>query len=235
MEGVWKINPFYWIALWRLSRKQRKQTLAFQQIPRKRSRRQERMYVNLENLNPFRWSRRAVRVFATGFFTIMVPIYAYLGMQPAVSLEVPNTNQPNDYSTLQINSIHLHTIVEPLVLQEKQLVAPDSIAGSYSSADNKTFLIGHSSTVFKNLYQAQIEDIVRYNGANYKIVDITILEKNDIDMRKILDSTESPTLVLMTCAGDPLPNQDATHRLIITAIDIETTEQNTIFNYALDL
>ena len=36
-------------------------------------------------------------------------------------------------------------------------------------------------------------------------------------MSQLLAPSDRPTLILMTCAGDPLPNQDATHRLIVTA------------------
>ncbi len=36
-------------------------------------------------------------------------------------------------------------------------------------------------------------------------------------MSKILAETEVETIIIMTCAGNPLPNQDATHRLIVYA------------------
>ena len=36
-------------------------------------------------------------------------------------------------------------------------------------------------------------------------------------MTEVLSSANIDTLILMTCAGDPLPNQDATHRLLVTA------------------
>ncbi len=36
-------------------------------------------------------------------------------------------------------------------------------------------------------------------------------------MTEILSGASVDTIILMTCAGDSLPNQDATHRLIITA------------------
>lgn len=213
MEGVWKINPFYWVALRRFSRKQRKQSLTFQQTPRQCSRRQQNLRRKFENLNPFRWSRRAIRVFGVGFFTIMVPIYAYLGMQPAVSLEFIDAGYPN----LQIESIGLETPVAPLTLQDRQLIAPNSIAGAYSSNENKTLLIGHSSTVFKQLFKIEMSDQISYDNVTYQVTDITIQEKSSISMNEILAPADVPTLILMTCAGEPLPNQDATHRLIVTA------------------
>jgi sortase (surface protein transpeptidase) len=36
-------------------------------------------------------------------------------------------------------------------------------------------------------------------------------------MNELLSDAPEKTVIIMTCAGDPLPNQDATHRLIITA------------------
>lgn len=232
MEGVWKINPFYWMALRRFSRKQKKQSLAFQQTPRLYSRRQEHWHNQINNLNPFRWSKRAIRVFVTGFFTIMLPIYAYLGMQPAVSLEVSEVNHAN----LQIDSISLSLPVESLTLQDKQLIAPASVVGSYSAASNKVFLIGHSSTAFQDLHQVALGDSIAYNNSDYEITDIVVLEKTDIDMNKVLAATNEPTLVLMTCAGQPLPNQDATHRLIVTAVEkasLTTINDENVPNYTL--
>ena len=47
--------------------------------------------------------------------------------------------------------------------------------------------------------------------------NIKVLEKANVDMSKILASTEKQTLEIMTCIGDLLDGGDATHRLIITA------------------
>lgn len=47
-------------------------------------------------------------------------------------------------------------------------------------------------------------------------------------MNAILSSSEVETLVIMTCAGTPLPGQDATHRLVITAERSQAKSQSYI-------
>ena len=42
-------------------------------------------------------------------------------------------------------------------------------------------------------------------------------KKSDIKMSNVLKAEEKDTLVLMTCAGTPVGDKDATHRLIVTA------------------
>lgn len=162
-------------------------------------------------LNPLRWSERAIRVFVTGFFLIMVPVYLYIGFQPVASIEALS------YPTLDFPALKLSTPVAALELTDHQLVAPSTIAGSYSRSENKIFIIGHSSTVFKKLDQATLDMDFIYNNVKYRIVNIETLEKSAINMQEILAPAELPTIIIMTCAGEPLPNQDATHRLIITA------------------
>lgn len=162
-------------------------------------------------LSPFCWSRRAIRVFVVGFFIIMLPIYLYIGFQPAVSIEALS------YPELSIPEISLTTPVEPLQLTDHQLIAPGNIAGSYSSNPNKILIIGHSSTVFHNLSQITVGDTFIYNDQEYRINSRETLEKSAISMQEILAPAATSTIVIMTCAGEPLPNQDATHRLILTA------------------
>lgn len=165
-------------------------------------------------LNPFYWSRRAIRVFLAGFFLIMLPIYLYIGFQPSIS------TQALSYPELNIASIKLSTPVEPLQLTNRQLIAPSTIAGTYSSNPHKTLIIGHAATVFKSLHQVEIDDIFTYDGQPYRIIESKISEKSTISMEEILSPAATDTIIIMTCAGDPLPGQDATHRLIITAIAI---------------
>lgn len=163
-------------------------------------------------LNPFCWSKRAVRVFTSGFFFIMLPVYLYLGFQPVLPTEALS------YPTLSIASINLDTPVAPLELTDNQLIPPDNYAGIYSQNENKQLIIGHSSTVFKKLSQVSLGDEFIYNGISYRIVASETLAKADISMREILAAAEQDTIIIMTCAGTPLPDHDATHRLIITAI-----------------
>lgn len=165
----------------------------------------------LWRLNPFWWSRRALRVFIVGFFTILLPVYLYIGFQPWQSTVAL------DYPALDITSIGLSSPVAPLELTNHQLIAPDTIAGAYSQNYNKTLIIGHSSTVFKNLHHLGANAEINYNGEAYTVQDITTYLKSDIEMSEILAASDQPTLIIMTCAGEPLPGQDATHRLVVTA------------------
>ena len=145
-------------------------------------------------------------------FAILLPIYLFIGFQPASSLDLTR------YPTLEIPQISLTTPVQPLSLtSDHELIAPAELAGSYSQTPSTTLLIGHSSTVFASLSQLALNTPLTYNHQTYRITSITTLAKADINMSQLLAPSDRPTLILMTCAGDPLPNQDATHRLIVTA------------------
>lgn len=160
-------------------------------------------------------SQSLMRNFILAAFLLIVPIYAIVGIRPATSLDY------TDLPELNIDRIQLSTPVEQLTLTNHQLIAPDLIAGGFSQHDNKTLIIGHSSSVFKNLSLLKLGDQFTYNNSTYSVVNIDILAKTDINMEAVLASAERPTLILMTCAGEPLPNQDATHRLLLTAEIIE--------------
>ena len=66
----------------------------------------------------------------------------------------------------------------------------------------------------------KIYDQFTYESKTYQVTNLAILEKANIDMREILAPADQETIVIMTCAGTPLANQDATHRLIVTATAI---------------
>ena len=119
---------------------------------------------------------------------------------------------------LIIPSIGLTSGVTKLELHDHKLDTPDSIVGSYSQNINKTFLIGHSSTIFKNLYQVKIGETITYNNTDYTITSMEIFKKSDIDMKDVLKAEEKDTLAIMTCAGEVMNETDATHRLIVTAV-----------------
>lgn len=202
MEGAWKFNPFYWMALDRLDRaNQGKNSLSLA------SSKHKPRGLHL----PLRWSSRTIQVFFIALFVILTPFYFFSGIQPVSSIEAAS------YPELILPSIELSTPVAPLEMTDHQLIAPATIAGSYSQSQNKQFIIGHSSTVFKRLHQSELYQHIYYNGMKYTITKIETLAKADIDMSAILSAAEIDTLVLMTCAGTPLPDQDATHRPIITA------------------
>lgn len=167
------------------------------------------------NLNPYNWSTRTIKVIFTSIFLIMLPLYFLIGFQTSIPVDALN------YPTLEISSINLKTPVSPLELDNQQLETPATIAGSYSQYPSKTLIIGHSSTVFQHLNQVRLGQILSYNGHLYQIINIETQKKTEISMAEILASTNQETLIIMTCAGTPLPNQDATHRLLVTAILIE--------------
>lgn len=162
-------------------------------------------------LNPFCWPKRLIKVLSAAFFMIMLPIYLFIGLQPTPLADAAS------YPVLEIPSIDLKTPVARVELIDRQLTVPATIAGIYQPFDNKLFIIGHSSTVFKNLDRLQINQSFTYDGEQYLITDRIILEKSAISMNELLSDAPEKTIIIMTCAGDPLPNQDATHRLIITA------------------
>lgn len=162
-------------------------------------------------LNPFSWGERTVKVVLALFVSLVLPLYLYFGLQPNIPADAAS------YPRLVIPGIQLDTPVEELELEDRQLNVPDMIAGSYSSEPNKTLIVGHSSTVFEDLDQLEIGQELTYNDRNYEITYLEVLAKEKISMRKVLAGATEDTLILMTCAGESLPNQDATHRLIITA------------------
>ena len=119
---------------------------------------------------------------------------------------------------LTIPSIDLKADVVNLNLEDGKLNTPDTIVGSFTNHVNKTLLIGHSTTVFQKLKNINLSDNVQYNDKEYSVISIELFEKSDINMTRLLASSDIDTLVLMTCAGELLENGDATHRLIVTAV-----------------
>jgi len=148
-----------------------------------------------------------------GLYILFFAVYIIMGLQPAEAVESYNVS-----AHLDIPSIGLSSAVTKLKLENHQLKTPETIVGSFSRAENKTLLIGHSSTVFQNLNQAHTGDEIVYNDAIYKIYSTKIVEKSEVNMNELLKAAQEDTLVIMTCAGTELGDGDATHRLIVTAI-----------------
>ena len=158
------------------------------------------------------------RVDLRKLFTILYLVaflgFLIIGFQPAEARHYEISGR------LEIPSIGLFSDVTTLELNNHKLETPDTIVGSFSRNDNKTLLIGHSTTVFKNLAGARLHDLFFYNDEIFEVVKIETLAKNQINMDEILAPSDSPTIIIMTCAGEPLENQDATHRLIVTATKV---------------
>ena len=143
-------------------------------------------------------------------------VIAFLGYLVGYFIPADGTAYTMD-GGLAIPSIDLVSGVTKLDLKDRKLNTPDSIVGSYNRYASKTLLVGHSTTIFKNLYQAKENDTVIYNNVKYKITNMEIFRKSDIDMNELLAPETTDTLVIMTCAGEPMDDRDATHRLIVTA------------------
>ncbi len=165
-----------------------------------------------QKCNPFSWSNRQIHIAVAILFSIIAPVYIFIGLQPVLPANAA------DFPRLSISSINLDIPVEPLTLDNHQLNVPDNIAGSYSQNQHKTLLVGHSSTAFRKLNRLQPGQIIKYKDKAFLITETTTLAKSDVNMSQILSDRPQDTLILMTCAGDSLPNQDATHRLIINAV-----------------
>ena len=156
------------------------------------------------------------------FLVYFVAGFAFIaiGLQPVKSAEaVYATESETAEEHLDIPSIYLSAPVKITSVVDNNLVIPEQIAASFSMHDNKTLIMGHSSSVFKNLKDLSLGDEIVYNDATYKIALIEEKAKGDINMSDILRSEDTPTIVLMTCSGEKIEGTsgDHTHRLIITA------------------
>ena len=154
------------------------------------------------------------RKIVTLFYVAAFATYLILGLQPAEAIQYEISGQ------LNIPSIGLTSDVTSLELEDHKLNTPNTIVGSYTARTNKIFLIGHSTTVFKNLNQVKPGNLIEYNDKTYRIISTETLSKADIDMKTLLKSENQNTLVIMTCAGEILNHQDATHRFIVTALEV---------------
>ena len=144
-------------------------------------------------------------------FIFMFAVYLFFGLQfaEATNYEIS--------ATLEIPSLNIESDVTKLRLIDHELKAPETIVGSFSKNENKTLLIGHSSTVFEGLDKVQIGATVVYDEDMFTVTDIEMVKKSDINMNTLLRSAEKRTIIIMTCAGERVGEADATHRLIITA------------------
>ena len=156
----------------------------------------------------------SIKKLFTVFYVLALAVYLIVGLQPAGATEYEVSGN------LMIPSINLNSDVTDLELVEHKLETPDTIVGSYQKYPTKTLLIGHSSTVFENLNEVSLGDVIVYNGEQYKIAKTETLKKTNVDMNRILAPTRENTIIIMTCAGEIIDEKDATHRLIVTAVKV---------------
>ena len=150
-------------------------------------------------------------IFVVLYFVLFI-LYSVLAFRVAGASEYMVSNH------LVVPSINLVSDVTTLSLENNKLNTPDSIVGSYSSVDSKTLLIGHSSTVFSDLYKVKVNDSIIYDNQKYTVLSITTNELESINMAKILESTPRDTIIIMTCAGEEFDDCTFSHRLILTAV-----------------
>ncbi len=157
----------------------------------------------------FNWLRTFTILYIVAFLA-----YVIVGLQPAEAKNYEISGQ------IVIPSIGLVSDVTTLELVDHRLDTPDTIVGSYSKYSSKIFLVGHSSTVFSELKNVKLNEYIYYSGNSYRITGYKTALKTDIDMNALLMPAKNQTLVIMTCAGEPIGEKDATHRLIVTAVKI---------------
>ena len=97
------------------------------------------------------------RVIFVSLYVFAFIAYIIYGLQPARAVN-------NDITaSLSIPGISLAADVVNLEVQNGRLDTPDTIVGSYSRNQNKTLLIGHSTTVFSRLHEVRLGDELEYN------------------------------------------------------------------------
>lgn len=151
-------------------------------------------------------------IFGIIYFALIAGFTAYVFMPKAVDA--------SSEERLFIPSIGLIARVKDIERTGNQLIAPDEIAGAYKPTLHKTVIIGHSSTIFKDLKNISGNDIFTFDSRSYRVKEREIIEKGVINMSEIVAETEKNTVIMMTCYGEPLGGQDYSHRLIITAEEV---------------
>ena len=152
------------------------------------------------------------RAIFVSVYAVFLAVYIIVGLQP-----VSATSTTQIISTLSIPSIDLEANVTKLTLKDKELQIPDDIVGEFHTSKKNHLLLGHSTTIFKNLENLDVGDTIYYGDNRYIVSTEGIKDKDQVNMKELLKNTGAEKITLMTCAGELLENQDATRRLIITA------------------
>ena len=164
--------------------------------------------------------RQKVFSLLMAFYSVFIPSFLYFGLTEVSSSATYAAESATASESLKIPALDLSAPVTVIQKQGADLISPDQIAGVYHSAQNKSFIIGHSSTIFKDLKNLKEDNEIIYNNAAYKITSIRTLAKSEISMPEILKPEDTPTVVLMTCAGTSLGGHDYSHRIIVTATKV---------------
>ena len=152
----------------------------------------------------------------TGIYIIVAFLLLTFGLRPAEA----TASHDDIVSSINIPAVGIVSTVTKIKLENHRLETPDLVVGSYAKKNSaKTFLVGHSTTVFRNLKYIKVGDIIAYDNQIYTVDNITIKQKENIDMNELLKSSKNApkTLIIMTCAGTLYADGDASHRLIVTA------------------
>lgn len=153
------------------------------------------------------------KILFTAVYFLALFAYIAVGFKPSAEASADNR--------LFIPAINLQTPVKTVTKNNNKLDVPDEIAGVYNEKHNKTLIIGHSTTVFKNLNNLHPGDAFTFDHENYLITEMVTVPKSSINMTDLLSAADEPTIIIMTCAGTPVSNTDTTHRLLVTAVQVE--------------
>lgn len=152
-----------------------------------------------------------LRMVVAVLYFVAFSVYLAVGLAPAEATNYEISAE------LLISAIDLRADVTALKLTEQKLNTPEKIVGSFARNDSNTLLIGHASTVFRELGSVRVGDEVSYDDDIYTVREVEILKKDEINMNILLSEQAEKTLTIMTCAGEELTGGDATERLIIRA------------------
>lgn len=151
-------------------------------------------------------------IIGAAYFAVIAGFTTYIFM--------PKSADASSEERLFIPTIGLVARVKDIDRTGNQLIAPDEIAGAYQPTIHKTVIIGHSSTIFKDLKNIKNDDTFTFDNRSYKVKTTEVMRKSSVDMADIVSETSKNTIIMMTCSGEPLGGQDYTHRLIITAEEV---------------
>ena len=170
-----------------------------------------------ERVDAYAAKRKRILFALLAFYAVFIPTFIWIGFGEVKSEQTYAVEAQEATEHLTIAKINLDAPVKKVKLDGTKLEVPEQIAGSYTPSENKTLLIGHSSTVFKNLDQLRVGDEIVFNNEQFTITNTEVLAKAEIEMSEVLKNEEVRTLVIMTCAGENIGGNDFSHRLIVTA------------------